>query len=57
MAVELRVLQPEEFYRQHMAEGRRPDHRGLLERRSQAISAGNIATVGGGLVMGWGAGC
>ena len=56
MAVELRVLQPEEFYRQHMAEGRRPDHRGLLERRSQAISAGNIATVGGGLVMGWGAG-
>ena len=55
MAVELRVLQPEEFYRQHMEEGRRPDHRGLLERRSLALSSGNIATVRGA-VMGGGAG-
>ena len=45
MSLEFRTLQPEEFYRQHIEAGVRPDGRQLGERRSMAVSAGNISTV------------
>ena len=45
MSLEFRTLQPEEFYRQHIEAGVRPDGRQLGERRAMAVSAGNISTV------------
>ena len=45
MSLEFRTLQPEEFYRQHIEAGVRPDGRKLEERRAMAVSAGNITTV------------
>ena len=45
MTLEFRRLQPEEFYRQHIEAGVRPDGRQLGERRAMAVSAGNISTV------------
>ena len=53
MSVEFRTLQPEEFYRQHLSVGERPDGRGLLERRPVTVSAqsGHIATADGSAVV------
>ena len=45
MSLEFRTLQPEEFYRQHVEAGVRPDGRHLAERRAMAVSAGNISMV------------
>ena len=45
MSLEFRTLQPEEFYRQHVEAGVRPDGRHLAERRAMAVSAGNISVV------------
>ena len=51
MSLEFRTLQPEEFYRQHIEAGVRPDGRQLGERRAMAVSAGNISTVASLLLL------
>ena len=51
MSLEFRTLQPEEFYRQHIEAGVRPDGRKLGERRAMAVSAGNIATADGSAIV------
>ena len=51
MSLEFRTLQPEEFYRQHLEAGERPDGRGLLERRPVTISRGHIGTADGSAVV------
>ena len=51
MSLEFRTLQPEEFYRQHLEAGERPDGRGLLERRPVSISRGHIGTADGSAVV------
>jgi len=51
MSLEFRTLQPEEFYRQHIEAGVRPDGRQLGERRAIAVSAGNISTADGSAIV------
>jgi exosome complex component RRP43 len=51
MSLEFRTLQPEEFYRQHLEAGVRPDGRALGERRAVAVSAGTIGTADGSAVV------
>ena len=51
MSVEFRTLQPEEFYRQHLTAGVRPDGRGLLERRPVTVCRGHINTADGSAVV------
>ena len=51
MSLEFRTLQPEEFYRQHIEAGVRPDGRQLGERRAMAVSAGNISTADGSAIV------
>ena len=51
MSVEFRTLQPEEFYRQHLTAGVRPDGRGLLERRPVSVCRGHINTADGSAVV------
>ena len=51
MSLEFRTLQPEEFYRQHLSGGERPDGRGLHERRPVTISSGHIRSADGSAVV------
>jgi len=51
MSLEFRTLQPEEFYREHLEAGERPDGRGLLERRPVTISRGHLGTADGSAVV------
>jgi len=51
MSLEFRTLQPEEFYRQHLSAGERPDGRGLHERRPVTISSGHIRSADGSAVV------
>ena len=51
MSLEFRTLQPEEFYRQHLRAGERPDGRSLQERRPVTISSGHITTADGSAVV------
>jgi len=51
MSLEFKTLQPEEFYRQHIEAGVRPDGRELQERRAMAVSAGNLKTADGSSIV------
>lgn len=51
MSLEFRTLQPEEFYRQHLTAGLRPDGRTLLERRPVSVCRGHINTADGSAVV------
>ena len=51
MSLEFRTLQPEQFYRQHLVAGVRPDGRGLLERRPVTVCRGHIGTADGSAVV------
>ena len=51
MTLEFRTLQPEQFYRQHLAVGRRPDGRGLEEQRPVTVSSGHVSTADGSAVV------
>ena len=51
MTLEFRRLQPEEFYRQHLQAGLRPDGRALLERRPMAVTVDSLARADGSAVV------